>query len=106
MGIGRCEADSGSGGRRSALIFDETNVLFANVVYDPNRKCCVLSGGLCTPMVFSGRFDQHALSVTSNAQEPMAYTEPCQTVFAPHIPHVKVRVLSGVDVSLVICGLF
>lgn len=38
--------------------------------------------------------------------DPVAFTEPYQAAFAPHMAHVKLRVLSGFDVGLVICGLF
>jgi hypothetical protein len=103
--IGQCEAEFEPGGRRSAFIYDADHQLFAHVMRDPYRPSYVLSGISCPAMVFGGNIGEHVLNVTNGVQEPLADTEPCQPSFAAHTPHVKLRVLSGVDVGLVVCGL-
>jgi hypothetical protein len=104
--IGRCLAEGTPDGRRQTLIFDENGELFAHVLPDPYRPCFVLSGASCPAKIFRGNFDEHVVNVTNDADEPLADTEPCQVKFDPHKPHLKVRVLSGVDVGLVLTGLF
>jgi len=101
-----CKAGRESGMRRSTYIYDARDELFAHITKDPDSPAYVLtSGHIGLHLVFDGNFDEHAVNVTNESREQLADTEPCQMNFDPSGNYVKLRVVSNVDVGIMLCGL-
>mmetsp|Transcript_30843 Transcript_30843/g.56637 ORF Transcript_30843/g.56637 Transcript_30843/m.56637 type:complete len:563 (-) Transcript_30843:68-1756(-) len=95
-----------AGGRRSAYVYDARDEIFAHVAKDPFRSCYVLtSSRMGVQVIFTGTFGDHHVNVTNEARESLAEVEPCTTNFDPSGDYYKIRVVSHVDVGLILCGL-
>lgn len=101
-----CRAGETSDARRQMLVYDAAGKLFGRLVKDPTRPRYVLSSnrGECR-INFDGIFSDHAVLITNDRQEQLADAEPCSMAFNPHRKFYRLRVASGVDVGLMICGL-
>jgi len=108
--LAQCEAASDDDDRCSTHVYDGSGELYAQITRDPYRKCYTLTvgsgrSGPGPQMVFDGDFENYMVLVTSELRERLADTEPFTASFDPHTPHIKLRVVSGVDVGTVLCGL-
>lgn len=101
-----CTVGRESTARRSTYVYDSNDELFAHITKDPFKPCYVLtSGRIGLQLVFDGNFDEHGVSVTNEQREQLSDTEPCQMSFDPVGKYYKLRVVSNVDVGIMLCGL-
>jgi len=101
-----CTVGRESTSRRSTYVYDSNSELFAHITKDPFKPCYVLtSGRIGLQLVFDGNFDEHGVSVLNEQREQLADTEPSQMPFDPVGKYYKLRVVSNVDVGIILCGL-
>lgn len=104
-------------GHRHMFFHDANEKLFGRLVKDRTRSRYVFNTIHTDPMedqadgkkgtvTFDGIFSDHVVLVSNEHQEPLADAEPSPMPFCPQSKFYKLRVASGVDVGLVICGMF
>mmetsp|Transcript_81538 Transcript_81538/g.189381 ORF Transcript_81538/g.189381 Transcript_81538/m.189381 type:complete len:535 (+) Transcript_81538:99-1703(+) len=104
--LAMCRDGETADGRRHMFIFDAKGRLFGRLAKDPTRPRynMVSSRGDCG-LVFDGLFSNHAVLISNEHQEQLADAEPCNMAFNPMGKFYRLRVASGVDVGLMLCGL-
>lgn len=96
----------GGGSRRHVYMYGPDDELFAHLVKEDSKQSYVLtSGRLGLRLLFEGIFSQNVVNVYSDLKALLASTEPHEMVFDRDNQYYKLRVASGVDVGLVVCGL-
>lgn len=98
--------DPNGGAHRNVYIYRSDDELFAHLMKDESTQSYVLtSGRLGLQLLFEGIFNENVVNVSNEKRELLAATEPQAMDFDPDSRYYKLRVASGVDVGLVLCGL-
>lgn len=102
-----CKAAQDLGSRKSVYIYDARDELFAQMVKDPGHHRYVLtSGRISLQLFFNGDLQKHSVEVTNDQQARVADTQQAVMSFNPSGFYYKLRVVSNVDVGLMLCALF
>jgi hypothetical protein len=102
-----CKASREAIGRKSVYVYDARDELFAQIVKDPgNSRYVLTSGRVSLQLFFEGNFQGHAVKVTNDQHLVVAETEPAVMGFNPTGYFYKLRVVSNIDVGLMLCALF
>lgn len=101
-----CREGITSDGRRTIFIHDANGRLFGTLAKDPARSRYSLTSTRGDGSIFfDGIFQNHAILIVNDQQEPLADAEPCNMAFNPQGKYYRLRVSSGVDVGLMLVGL-
>lgn len=105
-----CKVAHDAGSRRSVYIYDARDELFAQMMKDPSSRRYILTSGRVTlKLHFEGDLQGHSITVTQvdgGAGHRVADTTPSVMAFNPTGHYYKLRVVSNVDVGLMLCALF
>lgn len=102
-----CKAGPGAGSRQSVNIYDACDEFFAEIAQDRSRSHYVLtSGRVGLKLFFKVSEQNHEMSVMSDEHQLMADTAVAEMPFNPSGLYYKLRVVSNVDVGLILCSLF
>jgi hypothetical protein len=102
-----CKASHEMGSRKSVYIYDARDELFAQIVKDPSNSRYVLtSGRVSLRLFFEGEILSHTVAVTNDQHQLVAETTPSAMAFNPSGSFYKLRVVSNIDVGLILCALF
>lgn len=102
-----CKASHEVGARKSVYIYDARDELFAQVVKDSGIGRYILtSGRISLRLSFEGDILKHVVNVTNEHRQTVAETAPATMPFNPTGNFYKLRVVSNVDVGLILCALF
>jgi len=101
-----CKASHEVGARKSVYIYDARDELFAQVVRDSGVGRYILtSGRISLRLSFEGDILKHVVNVTNEHRQTVAETAPATMPFNPTGNFYKLRVVSNVDVGLILCAL-
>lgn len=102
-----CKAAPDQGDRKRVYIYDNRDELFAQITKDSSMNCYVLSSGRTGLAIsFEGDPLRHTVNVTNDQRQLLAETTPWTAAFDAAGTYYKLRVVSNVDVGLMICALF
>lgn len=102
-----CKASREAIVRKSVYVYDARDELFAQIVKDPgNSRYVLTSGRVSLQLFFEGNFQGHAVKVTNDQHLVVAETEPAVMAFDRTGYFYKLRVVSNIDVGLMLCALF
>lgn len=103
-----CKASTEAGNRKSVFIYDARDELFSQIAKDPAnpRRFVLTSGRVSLQLCFEGDIEKHAVTVTNEQNQVVAETMPAVMAFNPAGVYYKLRVVSNVDVGLMLCALF
>lgn len=109
--LATCRASPNSGGERAVFILNGRQEVFASVA-KTSAQSYVLSGvqGGAPQLKFEGDFANHTSTVSLRGEgtgvgQLLAETEPATMAFDQEGAYYRLRVCSGVDVGLLLCGL-
>lgn len=103
-----CKASALNGHNKGVLIYNAQDQLLAQLAKDPANPELgryVLQSGCMEQMYFEGDFQAHAVTVANDQLQMAAETVPATMAFNPTGVFYKLRVVSNVDVGLMICAL-
>lgn len=102
-----CKAAPDQGDRKRVYIYDNRDELFAQITKDSAMNCYVLSSGRTGLAIsFEGEPLKRCLNVTNDQRQLLAETSTQVSAVFTAGTHYKLRVVSNVDVGLMICALF
>jgi len=102
-----CKASHEVGVRKSVYIYDARDELFANIAKDPSHFRYTLSSGRSGLNIFvHGDFLRHSIQVTTDQGQLMAEALPASLPFEGTGNYYKLKVVSNVDVGLILATLF
>jgi hypothetical protein len=102
-----CKAGPGGGARKSVSIYDQHDALFATISKDPSFGRFVLTSNRSSlRLQFDGDMRMHMMEVKSEQNQVLADMKPADMPFNPSGVYYKLRVVSNVDVGLILCCLF
>eukprot|EP00747_Dinoflagellata_sp_TGD_P068602 gnl/TRDRNA2_/TRDRNA2_155777_c0_seq1.p1 gnl/TRDRNA2_/TRDRNA2_155777_c0~~gnl/TRDRNA2_/TRDRNA2_155777_c0_seq1.p1 ORF type:complete len:471 (-),score=65.07 gnl/TRDRNA2_/TRDRNA2_155777_c0_seq1:44-1456(-) len=100
-----CLLGQGSAGRRSAYLYNASDEFYAHVVREPDGGYTLTSDRMGIKLLFLGDYEEHDVTVNNELNEQLADAEPYIPNFDPTNIYYKLRVVSHVDVGLVLCGM-
>lgn len=103
-----CKASALDGHNKGVLIYNAQDQLLAQLAKDPANPELgryILQSGCMDQMYFEGDFQEHAVTVANAQLQMAAETMPATMAFHPTGVFYKLRVVSNVDVGLMICAL-
>lgn len=114
--LATCRAGEMSDGRRYMFFYDANGELFGHMAKDHETPRYLFSASPADTradptdvkrcvITFDGIFADHAVAIANENQEQLADAEPSTMAFSPQDKFYMLRVASGVDVGLLICGL-
>jgi len=102
-----CKAGAESGAQKGVLIYNVRDELLAQIAKDPGNsdRYVLQSGHSSMQLFFEGDLQRHAVTVTNGQGAMVAETMPAVMAFNPTGVYYKLRVVSNVDVGLMLCAL-
>eukprot|EP00441_Pelagodinium_beii_P044333 CAMPEP_0197629934 /NCGR_PEP_ID=MMETSP1338-20131121/7590_1 /TAXON_ID=43686 ORGANISM="Pelagodinium beii, Strain RCC1491" /NCGR_SAMPLE_ID=MMETSP1338 /ASSEMBLY_ACC=CAM_ASM_000754 /LENGTH=455 /DNA_ID=CAMNT_0043201045 /DNA_START=128 /DNA_END=1492 /DNA_ORIENTATION=+ len=104
--LAHCYLATGIDGRVGIDICKSSGSLYGTLVRDETRPRFVMqTENSGVTLFFDGIFEDHAVLITDDMQEPLADAEPCSMTFDVAGKFYRLRASSSVDVGLLLCCL-
>jgi len=107
--LASCRASQGADGERAAVILNIRQEVFASIARVSARSYVLTGQGGSPQMKFEGEIANHSVIVSQREEgggdQLLAETEPAVMTFDQEGSYYQLRVCSGQDVGLILCGL-